>query len=195
MSALRFAIVCAAALAAGCAGSGGSGGASEEPLRREDVAVAQFTARVAAIDHAKRLVTLVDESGGEATFHADEGVRNLQQVKVGDEVIGTVAESVVLELREPTAAELEAGASVLEVVARAEPGQRPAGQYTRQIRAVLVVDAIDKKAGTATLRGPLGNTRTIKARDPANLDRVKVGDSVVATYTEALSLEVRAPAK
>jgi hypothetical protein len=177
-------------LAAGCAGSGGS--SSEEPLRREDTAMAQFSARVAAIDHAKRLVTLVDEAGGEATFHADEGVRNLSQVKVGDEVVGTVLESVVLELRQPTPAELE-GPSIVEVAARAEPGQRPAGQFARQIQAVLIVDAIDKKAGTATLRGPLGNSHTIKARDPANLDRVKVGDSVVATYTEALSLEVRKP--
>lgn len=194
MSALRFAIVCAAALAAGCAGSGGSGSASEEPLRREDTAVAQFNARVTAIDHKKRLVTLADESGGgEATFYADEAVRNFGQVKVGDELVGTVLESVVLELRQPTAEELE-GPTIVEVMARAEPGQPPAGQFARQIQAILIVEAIDKKAQTATLRGPLGNSHTIKARDPANLERVKVGDSVIATYTEALSLEVRKPA-
>jgi hypothetical protein len=34
----------------------------------------------------------------------------------------------------------------------------------------------------------------IAARDPANLDRVRVGDKVVATYTETLRLEVRGPA-
>jgi hypothetical protein len=191
MSALRYAMVCGALFAAACAGSGG--GTSEEPLRREDTAMAQFSARVTAVDHAKRLVTIADESGGEATFHADEGVRNLAQVKVGDELVGTVMESIVLELRQPTAEELE-GPSILEVAARAEPGQRPAGQFARQIQAVLTVEAIDKKAETATLRGPLGNSHTIKARDPANLDRVKVGDSVVATYTEALALEVRKPA-
>lgn len=192
MSALRIALVLFAATLAACAGSGGS--SEEAPLRREDTAVLEIRARVSAIDHAKRLVTLQDAAGEQATFEADAGVKNLAQVKVGDELVGALAESLVLELREPTAEEAAAGVSILEVVAKAEPGRRPAGEYVRQIRAVLTVDAIDKAAQTATLRGPAGNRRTIKARDPANLDRVKVGDSVVATYTESLRLEVRAPA-
>lgn len=192
MSVLRIAVVLFAASLAACAGSGGS--SDEAPLRREDTAVLEIRARVSAIDHAKRLVTLQDASGEEATFEADAGVKNLAQVKVGDELVGSLAESLVLELREPTAEEAAAGASILEVVAKAEPGRRPAGEYVRQIRAVLTIAGIDKAAGTATLRGPAGNLRTIAARDPANLDRVRVGDSVVATYTEALRLEVRAPA-
>jgi len=195
MSALRFTIVCAAALAAGCAGSSGSSGSDGgTPLRREDVAMAQIHAHVAAIDLKKRLLTLRDDSGGEATFEADAAVKNLPQVRVGDEVVGTLAESLVLELRAPTADELEAGPSIVEAMATAEPGHKPAGEYVREVRAVLTIEGIDKKAGTATLRGPAGNSRTIKARDPANLDRVKVGDTVVATYTEAVRLEVRAPA-
>lgn len=193
MSSLRIALVLFATTLAACAGSGGSGDGA--PLRREDTAVLEIRARVSAIDHAKRLVTLQDASGEEATFEADAGVQNLAQVKVGDELVGALAESLVLELREPTAEEAAAGASILEVVAKAEPGRRPAGEYVRQIRAVLTIAAIDKTAGTATLRGPAGNLRTIAARDPANLDRVQVGDSVVATYTEALRLEVRAPAR
>jgi hypothetical protein len=194
MSIRRFAVVCAAALAVGCAGSGGSK-SSEEPLRREDVAVAQIHARVKSVDQKTRVVTLVDDGGGEATFVADPGVKNLPQVRAGDELVGQLGESLVLELREPTAEERAAGASILEVAATAEPGRKPAGEFVRQIRAVLTIDSIDKKAGTATLRGPAGNLRTIPAKDPANLDRVKAGDFVVATYTEALKLEVRAPEK
>lgn len=192
MSALRLALVCTAALAVGCAGS--SSPDAGAPLRREDVAITQIRARVTAVDPKTRLVTLADESGGEATFHADEGVRNLAQVRVGDELVGTLGESLVLELREPTADERAAGASILEVIATAEPGRKPAGEFVRQIRAVLTVEAIDKSAGTATLRGPAGNSHTIPARDPKNLDLVKVGEPVVATYTEALRLEVVAPA-
>jgi hypothetical protein len=201
MSALRFTIVCAAALAAGCAGSSGSKSteatttAPSAPLRREDTAVAQIQARVTAVDHKKRLVTIADATGGDATFEADSAVKNFPQIKVGDEVVGTLIESLVLELRQPTAQEKAEGPSVLEVVSTAEPGHKPAGEFVREIKAVLVIDAIDKQAGTATLRGPAGNDRTIKARDPKNLDLVKIGDPVVATYTEALRLEVRAPAK
>jgi hypothetical protein len=191
---VRRPLVLAVAILTACAGSGGSGGETAEPLRREDVQVVTVSARVAAIDHDARLVTIADESGGEATFYADPAVKNLPQVKVGDELVGELVQSVVLELRAPTQEELDAGTSLLDVVATAAPGEKPAGQFVRQIRAILTVQAIDKQAGTATLVGPAGNARTIPARDPKNLDLVKVGDTVVATYTEALRLEVRAPA-
>lgn len=176
-----------------CAGSGDSESGEAQPLRREEAQVVAIRARVSAVDLATRRVTIQDASGGEATFYADEAVKNLPQVRVGDELVGELAQSVVLELRAPTQAELDAGTAILDVVATAEPGQRPAGHYVRQIRALLTVDAIDKEAGTATLRGPAGNALAIPARDRRNLDRVRVGDTVVATYTESLRLEVRAP--
>jgi hypothetical protein len=180
-------------LALACAGTGGSGGEAAEPLRREDVQVVMVEARVSAIDLDERLVTIQDASGGEATFYADDAVKNLPQMRVGDTLAGELIQAVVLELREPTQDELDAGTAVLDVVATAAPGEKPAGHFVRQIRALLTVQAIDKQAGTATLVGPAGNARTIPARDPKNLDRVKVGDTIVATYTESLRLEVRAP--
>jgi hypothetical protein len=189
----RLAIVVVLAALVACAGSGGSGGEAAEPLRREETSVVAVEARVKAIDHATRRVTLVDDQGGDATFYADEAVRNLAQVKVGDVVTGQLAESVVLELREPTAEEAAAGATILEVAASAEPGARPAGVFVRQITAVLVIEGLDKKASTATLIGPAGNAHVVPVRNPAVLDRVAVGDTVVATYTESLALEVNAP--
>jgi hypothetical protein len=190
---MRLAILIALAGLVGCAGTGGPGGSAGEPLRREETQVVSVQARVKAVDLEKRLVTLTDASGDEAVFHADEAVKNLPQVRVGDEVVGELAESVVLEVRPATPEERAAGASILEVAATAEPGQRPAGRFVRQIRAVLTIEAIDAEAGTATLRGPAGNARVVPVRDRRNLERVKIGDTVVATYTEALSLEVRAP--
>jgi hypothetical protein len=182
-----------ATLLLACAGTGGSGRPAGEPLRREVTEVLTVETRVKAIDHDKRLVTLTDPDGGEATFYADEAVRNLPQVQVGDLLMGRLVESVVVEVREPTAEEAAEGAKVLEVAAVAEPGERPAGVFARRITAVLVIEAIDRAAGTATLRGPSGAAQVVAVRDPANLERVAVGDTVVATYTESLALEVRAP--
>jgi len=188
---MRLAILIALAGLAGCAGTDGSDDLA--PLRREETEVVQFAARVKAIDLESRLVTLTDASGEETVFHADEAVKNLPQVRVGDELVGQLAESVVLEVREPTAEERAAGVSILEVNATAPPGDKPAGRFVRQIVAVLTIEAIDAEAGTATLRGPAGNARVLPVRDRRNLERVKVGDTVVATYTEALSLKVRTP--
>jgi hypothetical protein len=36
---------------------------------------------------------------------------------------------------------------------------------------------------------------TVKARDPKNLDKVKVGDNVEITYTQALAISLDKPAK
>ena len=58
------------------------------------------------------------------------------------------------------------------------------------------IQAIDKKNGTVTLKAPDGTLTTIKARNPAKLDKVTVGDLVEITYTEALAIGVEpAPKK
>lgn len=193
MTVTRSLFAVAMTLLLACAGSGSSGPEDEAPLRRVESQTLSVQATVKAVDVETRLVTITDASGGEATFYADEAVRNLPQMKPGDLLVGELSESVVLELRAATPEEAAAGSSVLEVAAVAEPGERPAGQFVRQITAVLTIDAIDRGEGTATLRGPAGNSHVIPARDPRNLDRVSVGDTVVATYTEALSLAVVAP--
>jgi hypothetical protein len=191
MPRIAIAVFLVASLAA-CAGSGGSD-STAGPLRREVTEVVAIEARVKAIDHEKRLVTLTDAAGGEATFYADEAVRNLPQVKVGDRLVGRLVESLALEVREPTPEEAAEGAKVLEVAAVAEPGERPAGVFARRITAVLVIEALDRAASTATLRGPSGAAQAVAVRDPATFDRVAVGDTVVATYSESLSLQVQAP--
>ena len=63
----------------------------------------------------------------------------------------------------------------------------------RQIKALYTIESIDKAAGGGTLRDAAGRSHFVKVRDPAVLDRVKVGDPVIVTLTEALHLEVVAP--
>jgi hypothetical protein len=50
--------------------------------------------------------------------------------------------------------------------------------------------AVDKDTGRLTLTGPEGNTRVLQAKDPKNLENVKVGDLIVATYSESLAVAV-----
>lgn len=160
---------------------------------REDTVVHSFQARVAAIDHATRKVTLVDAAGQTLRFRADEGVRNLDQVEVGDVLVGDLIESLLIEARPPTKEEEAAPASVVAAAAGAELGQKPAGMFVRQAKALFTIAEIDKEAGGGTLRDADGGLHFVKARDPAVLDQVKVGDHVVVTYTEALRLEVMNP--
>ena len=75
-------------------------------------------------------------------------------------------------------------------IVRAKPCETPAGMAARQTTVTATVTAIDKKKGTLTLKGPDGNKVVAKAEDPKNLDKVKVGDELLITYTEALAISV-----
>ena len=167
---------------------------SNEPkVSREETQVTTFRASVAAVDQQTRVVTLVDADGNRTTFRADEAVKNLPQVHVGDHVVGELMESIAVEVRPATAEEKAAPDSITALAAAAEPGQKPAGLFARQVKALYTIESIDKAAGGGTLRDSEGGSHFVKVRDPSVLDRVKVGDPVVVTLTEALRIEVLAP--
>ena len=83
-----------------------------------------------------------------------------------------------------------AGAGQSSAIVRAKPGEMPGGMAARQSTVTATVTAIDKKKGTLTLKGPEGKTVVAKAEDPKNLEKVKVGDELLITYTEALAISV-----
>ena len=169
--------------------------AASQPLPSGTVGATMVTAtaRVKAIDQQTRRVTLERADGSEVTLYADDNVRNLPQVKVGDEVTASFYESLAYEVKKPGTA--TPGATVAEEAARAKLGEKPAGAGARVTTIVATIAGIDKAAGTVTLQGPTGKATTIKARDPRNLDRVAVGDLVEITYTEAVAVSVEKPGK
>ena len=169
------------ALFAGCA-------ATHKPSgRMEDVVEARAT--VTAVDLPQRVVTLRDERGDELVVEATDEVRNLDQVKVGDEVVVSYTEAVAWQVKR--AREGAPGVSTEEAVTRAKPGDKPGGRVGQSVTVTATITAIDMANDTVTLTGPGGRSQTIKARDPANLRKVQVGDLVDITYTEAVAIAVR----
>ena len=79
------------------------------------------------------------------------------------------------------------GASGAAVVA-SEPG-KAAIVATAEVTATVV--AIDKATRTVTLKGPQRTVDIIAGEEVRNFDQIKVGDSVVAKYVEALTLELK----
>lgn len=150
------------------------------------------TATVEAVDLEKRIVTLRRADGSVFDLDVGEEVKNLPQVKVGDEVVVKYYQSIAIQVTKPGAAE---GSTVKETVATAKPGQKPAGMTAKQVTVTATIEKIDKKKMMATLRGPEGKVVDVKVRDPKNLENVKVGDQVVITYTEAVAVSVEKPKK
>ena len=102
-----------------------AGGWAAEPPSWQTSSLVEETATVVAVDQSTRMVTLKGPKGNSVTFKASDEVRNLAQVKVGDEVRFGYYESLdvrVLKEGEAFPASGESSAMV-----RAKPGEKPGG--------------------------------------------------------------------
>lgn len=149
------------------------------------------TARVRDLDQETRVVTLEGADRSRIRLRVDERVRNLPQVKVGDEVTVNYYESLAYAVRKP--GDAAPGVANAEEVRRAEVGEKPAMAGARVTTVTATITAIDKAAGTVSLRSPEGDVTTVKAPDPEHLDSVAVGDLVDITYSEILAVSVDTP--
>ncbi|RPJ14958.1 MAG: hypothetical protein EHM37_04805 [Deltaproteobacteria bacterium] len=165
-------------------------GAGKPVVVRENIKT--LTATVVAIDHAKRLVSLKGPKGNVVELKVGEEVRNLPQVSVGDHVQVRFYESIAAQLAKPGT---PLGATLQEAAGRAKPGDMPAGAAARQVTVVALIEKIDKRSQTVTLKGPEGGTTDVKVARPQMLEKVKVGDEVAVTYTEALAISVEKAVK
>jgi hypothetical protein len=146
---------------------------------------------VDAVDLDKRLVTVTGPRGNTVMLKVGPAVKNLDQIKPGDQLVVRYLESVALFVRKSGEPPAAAEAAAVEV---APKGQKPAATVVDTVEITGTVEAVDYAKRTVTLKGPQGNTRTVKV-DPRvkRLNEVKKGDQVVARFTEALAISVKKP--
>jgi hypothetical protein len=149
-------------------------------------------ATVEDIDHAKREVTLKGPDGNAVKVTVSDDVKNFPQIKKGDEVNVGYYESVALALHKPGEALAPTGVS--EVLVRREPGEKPGGAAVSVSDITATVEDVDRENREVTLKGPDGNIVKVHV-DPSvgNLERIKKGDQITASRTEALAVSVEAP--
>ena len=165
--------------------------AEKTPGRAAGKAV-QVKGTVAAVDKDAKTITLKGPKGRTLTLDVQDPSK-LEAVKVGDPVVATYMEAVAFQIKKPGSA--TPGTTVQESRVSSKPGETPAGAIGQEVSVTATITEINKKAGTVTIQGPQGNSETIKARDPKNLDLVKVGDLVEITYARALAVSLDKPAK
>ena len=146
------------------------------------------TARVEAIDHESREVTLLLEDGELVTSQVSDEARNLGQVSVGDIVYAHYTESVSIQVVSEDGAEPEA--FIQEDVARSAEGRMPGIAASESAVATAIVEEINLDDNTFKLREPDGEVRQYTARNPDNLRRAEVGDKVITTVTTSVVITV-----
>ena len=165
------------------------------PPKGEISDAVELQATVTAIDLGTRMVTLKGADGNETTVHVDKRARNLAQVKVGDVVTIAYMQHVAWQVRKPGEGAPSGDVQVESAATRAPAGEKPGGAAAQRVSFTATIDAIDLEKGTVTLKGPQGNSQTIKARNPANLKKAKVGDLLDITYTESVAIKVEPASK
>ena len=143
---------------------------------------ASVTATVTAIDPATGAITVTAAQGREITLTAAREVKNLEEVKVGDQVD--------VEYLEASALELKALGESVTATRDAPLAARPTGAEGRKMTVTGVVVAADEATQTVTLRAP---QRTVELRvsDPEQFSLAAKGSQVEATYIEATAVNVR----
>jgi hypothetical protein len=159
-------------------------------MGRKDAVLVTLTASVEAIEPATREVTLKGPLGNTATFTVDKRVQRLDEVKVGDLVRADYYISIAAEVRKPTAEEQKHPLVVLDAAGKSPPGTEPAAGGLRRFRVVTTIEGLDRPTQTVTVKGPRGNYLTARVADPSRLTQVRIGDTVLITYTEALAISL-----
>ena len=165
--------------------------AAPKPMSTERTILVTVTAKVEAIDQSRREVTLKGPLGNVVTFVVDERVKRLNEFKVGDEVTADYYVSLAGELRAPTKEEKKKPLIVVEGAARAPKDASPAGRALRAIKVVATIEGLDLPTRSVTLKGPMGNLVTVRAASVDNLKKLRLGDTIAVTYTEALAISLQ----
>jgi hypothetical protein len=153
----------------------------------------ELRAKVVELDAAARTATLRGPKDRVVTVNVPAEIKNFDQVQVGDELVIRYIAAVAARL-EPASKSgirerVESGGAKA-----AAPGAMPAAGGARTVEVLATITALDRKAGTATLRG-VKRSVTLKVPEGVDITKLKVGDEVRAVFTEAVVVNVeRVPA-
>lgn len=145
-------------------------------------------AHVRAIDYGARELTLHAEDGRVQKFHVAPEVRNLERINVGDRVNLRFREGLVLRYQPPDREDVAPEAR--NETTPTGKGDVFSGTEVIRSRGTVTVTAVDPAARTTTLRGADGKVWVVKAGPGLGMEKVKVGDRFVATYSAALAVSV-----
>ena len=158
-----------------------------------EATVQELTATVEDIDLAKRMVTLKGPEGTKVTTQVGPEVKNLDQVKVGDEVKVQYYLAVMVSAKRVSDDAKRREEIIASGVATAADGGLPAGVAGREVKETVEILGTDKYKKAIAFRGADGKYREISMDAPhleGRLEQFKEGEKYEVVYREALAVFV-----
>jgi hypothetical protein len=183
---LRQAIALATLLSAGAL----TAHAADIPLSKS-LEADEVTTKVLKVDAASHQVVLQGAEGREVHVQLSDQAKDLGNLKVGDQVRVLVTHSVAAVLDtdiDKSAPDATEKAGVLRATA---DNPNPGGAAFRQVQVQLKITHIDLAKNQVTLENPAGQSKVLTVEKPqirAGLKDLKVGQSVLVTYTDTLEI-------
>jgi Cu/Ag efflux protein CusF len=148
----------------------------------------KLSATITAVDAAARSITIKDAQGQVETLKVPPEVKRFGELAAGDVIEVELEQALLLEYQ--PAGTLAVEPKAVAVGGKAEAGAPAGGAVAAGVQATVTVMAIDQKGRVVTFQGPAGNQYQVKAGPQIQLEKLKVGDRLLATYVEAVALQV-----
>jgi hypothetical protein len=162
--------------------------ASGTPGKATAKRTAQATATITAIDKAARTVTLKNKAGETEILKVGPEVKRFDEFAVGDVIKVEFEQALALEFQ-PAGSE-NVPLTAVASGARAEKDQAPGAVAAAGVQGTTTVTAIDAASRVVSLQGPGGNVFKVKAGPKVQLEKLKVGDRILATFIEAVAIKL-----
>jgi hypothetical protein len=151
----------------------------------------QVTTKVLAVDAANHQVVLEGPEGKQVHVQLTDKAKDLGNLKVGDKVNVEVIHSVAAFLDTDVDKGLPGSTERAGDIRATKDNPNPGGEAFRQVQVQLKITHIDVKKNQVTFETPAGQSKVVNVEKPevqAKLKDLKVGQSVVVTYTDILKV-------
>ncbi len=166
----------------------------ERPGKATATRMAVDAATIVALDKPGRRIAVKRRNGEEQVFTVGPDVTRLNEFAVGDVIKVEFQQTLELEYQPPGSETVapESGATM----GRSGMNEAPGGMVSAGVQATVKVTAVDPKERLVSFQGPKGEIHQVKAGPGIPLEKLKVGDRLLATYVENVAVRVeKAPKK
>ena len=141
---------------------------------------------ILVVDVPNKRVVVRGPRGNVEELQVPEESQNLDKVKQGDRFKLRYIEAVAVSISKGGAPEQ----SETKDVHVSPKGGTPGGMITRTQKRAVMIDAVDYKARYIAVRGPSGQTMSLKVAEDVPIEALNAGDRVLIVYTQAVVAEM-----
>ena len=153
----------------------------------------RVTATVLAVDTAARRLTLKGEDGHTETIGVPPEVKRFNEISAGDRIEVEVEEGLLFEYQPAGSSYVEPTAVIAG--ARTGAGEPPGAVAGAAVQSTVTITAIDLKSRRVQFQDLDGNKYEVKAGPKISIDKLTVGDRLVATYMATMAIALDKPAR